>query len=183
MGYRLTKIYTRTGDTGTTGLADGSRVPKNHIRIQLCGELDELNCHMSALCQQPWPEELHKRLSKVQHDLFDLGGELSYPEHIRITEQDVAWLEQQIDQDNAHLPPLKNFILPGGAPGAIAAHLARSVCRRVERQMPVLIEKHPEHQQGMIYLNRLSDWLFVIARLANQYAGVEEVLWMRKEER
>ena len=176
MGNRLSKIYTRTGDQGTTGLADGSRVDKDSPRVDAMGDVDELNTQIGAVLVQDMPESIRKTLTDVQHALFDIGGELAIPGAQTVTEDDVQILERILDDLNADLPPLKEFILPGGGPGAIAAHVARAVCRRAERQLLRVSREATVNEQSRCYLNRLSDLLFVLARvLAIGDAG--EVFW------
>lgn len=182
MGNRLTKIYTRTGDAGTTGLADGSRVPKDAARIEAIGAVDELNSTLGAVLAQEIPPEIRSCLVDVQHDLFDLGGELSVPGHSAVSEAHVTRLESLLDRFNADLAPLRNFILPGGTQAAALAHIARSVCRRAERRLVALTRAEPVPAVMLQYVNRLSDLLFVLARALNRSAGAEDVLW-RQEKR
>ncbi len=177
MGHRLSRIYTRTGDGGTTGLADGSRLAKDSARIEAIGEIDELNCQLGALLEQEGlGGELAEALTEVQHRLFDLGGELAVPGTAVLAGDDVTRLEQLLDRLNADLPPLKEFILPGGGPAACAAHLARAVCRRAERRLIALAREEPVNEASRSYLNRLSDLLFVAARVLAR-AGRGEVYW------
>ena len=177
MGYRLSKIYTRTGDNGTTGLGDGSRVKKISRRIESIGTVDELNSVIGLLLTQDLPEDIRSTLTDVQHDLFDLGGELSIPGRAAITEGQVRRLEKALDELNADLPPLKEFILPGGTGPAAICHLARAVCRRTEREVIRLSEAEEISAGAKKYLNRLSDLLFVVARALNRHAGQGDVLW------
>ena len=178
MGHRLSKIYTRTGDGGTTGLADGSRVAKDSARIHALGEVDELNSSIGLLCvEESLPEDLRKALLDIQHDLFDLGGELAIPGHTAIAAGQVKRLEELLDACNAHLSPLKEFILPGGTRSAAQAHLARTVCRRAERALVTLAQIETVSEPSRQYLNRLSDLLFVLARFLNHHAKVPDVLW------
>ena len=164
MGHRLSKIVTRTGDDGTTGLSDGSRLRKDDALIEAIGTVDELNSVIGfAESQQSLPH-LREALVLIQHDLFDLGGALSLPGHAVLTEAHVEALEQTVSAWNADLPPLKEFILPGGAPAVAAMHMARTVCRRAERRLLSLDDERTAN--GRVYLNRLSDLLFVGARLA-----------------
>lgn len=179
MGNRLSKIYTRTGDDGSTGLGDGSRVPKDHPRVEAYGTVDELNCTVGALLNAELPDAIRAGLLEVQHDLFDLGGELCMPGHQIIDATFVARLEQLLDQLNDDLPPLKEFILPGGGQGAALAHLARGVCRRAERRLWSLAKDEETNAFGMHYLNRLSDLLFVIARVLARIEHGQEVQWKR----
>ena len=179
MANRLTKIYTRTGDAGTTGLADGSRQAKDAPRIEAMGGVDELNSTLGVLLGEELPADVRALLENVQHDLFDLGGELSIPGHPIMTEAQTARLERAIERTNADLPPLKDFILPGGSRAAGLAHVARTVCRRAERVLVTLglTETLPPH--AIPYLNRLSDLLFVLARVLNRAAGRPDVLWQQ----
>lgn len=184
MGHRLSKIYTRTGDTGTTGLGDGSRIEKDHPRIEAIGTLDELNSMLGLLlAQSDLPEFIIPWLNEIQHDLFDAGGELCLPEMRLIKEERITELEQQIEQMNASLPPLKEFILPGGSAAASVCHVARSVCRRAERTIYALL-KNAESSAipsfVLPYVNRLSDWLFVSARTLARYKDGKEILWNRQ---
>lgn len=178
MGYRLSKIYTRTGDDGTTGLADGSRIGKNALRVEAMGSADELNCHMGMLYEYLEVDDaLRPMLQRIQHHLFDLGGEFAIPGSQVISQSHIDWLENELDQLNEPLPPLKNFVLPAGSQAAAQAHLARSVCRRVERVVVELSRGESINLLGRHYLNRLSDLLFVVARTIARRAGSEEVLW------
>jgi cob(I)alamin adenosyltransferase len=177
MGHRLSKIYTRTGDDGTTGLGDGSRVKKTDRRIEAIGAVDELNSLIGLLLARELPGDIHNALTDIQHDLFDLGGELSIPGRSAITEQQVIRLETILDKFNADLPPLKEFILPGGSEASAVCHLARSVCRRAERRVIHLAEEEKIITTASKYLNRLSDLLFVLARALNVHAGHHDVLW------
>jgi cob(I)alamin adenosyltransferase len=177
MGYRLSKIYTRTGDQGTTGLGDGSRVEKDDLRIEAMGAVDELNSIIGVLLTKDLPDNCRKILTAVQHNLFDLGGEMSSPGHIVITPQHIEQLEQVLDKLNAELQPLREFILPGGTPAAAHAHHARTVCRRAERRLISLSKQQELNRDTIAYLNRLSDLLFVIARYVNKHQGVNDVLW------
>jgi len=178
MGNRLSKIYTRTGDDGTTGLGDGSRVPKDDARVEAYGTVDELNSAIGVVLAVPsLPANIREALTEIQHELFDLGGELCIPGHRVITSEHVARLERTLDAFNESLPPLKEFVLPGGGPGAAACHLARAIARRAERRVWTLAKAQPVAPEVAQYLNRLSDLLFVLARtLARQESG-GEVLW------
>ncbi|MBU2478411.1 MAG: cob(I)yrinic acid a,c-diamide adenosyltransferase, partial [Gammaproteobacteria bacterium] len=169
--------YTRTGDKGDTGLGDGSRIAKDSARVEAFGCVDELNSNIGLLlAQNDLPELIRSALTEIQHELFDLGGELCIPGHLVINETHVARLEQTLDTLNADLPPLKEFILPGGNIAAACAHVARTVCRRAERRTVTLARNETINAQAIAYLNRLSDLLFVIARtLARKDGG--EVLW------
>ena len=180
MGHRLSKITTRTGDSGETGLGDGSRVPKDHARVAALGELDELNSALGVVLAENVPGELRAALGEVQNDLLDLGGELSIPGHALLKVERVAFLEQQTDLHNRDLPPLKEFVLPGGTRAAAAAHLARTVCRRAERALVTLGRADPVRDAARQYLNRLSDLLFVAARVLNRSAGVTDVQWRHR---
>ncbi len=179
MAKRLTKIYTRTGDDGTTGLSDGSRVPKEAPRVDAMGEVDELNSAIGMLLAEDLPETLRASLLAVQHDLLDLGGELSLPGHGIVNADYVARLERELDALNAALPALKDFVLPGGSRAAAAAHFARTVCRRAERRVAALRRAEPVAPALLHYLNRLSDLLFVSARALNRHAGGDDVLWQQ----
>jgi cob(I)alamin adenosyltransferase len=183
MGHRLTKIYTRTGDGGTTGLASGARVAKDAPRIEAIGAVDELNSAIGVLLAEDLPEDVHACLDGAQHDLFDLGGELSVPGHAIVSKAHVQRLERDLDRFNAGLPPLKDFILPGGSRPAALAHAARTVCRRAERRVVTLARKQKTAPALPAYLNRLSDLLFVIARLLNRTAGRPDVLWQQGKNR
>lgn len=183
MGNRLSKIYTRTGDEGTTGLAGGERIAKDSLRIWVMGEVDELNCTLGMVLATPVSAEISATLSEVQHKLFDLGGELCMPEYSAISADDVSWLEQELDHYNADLPPLKEFILPGGSAAAAACHLARAVCRRAERRIVTLAREEDINPQARAYLNRLSDLLFVLCRVIARTDGGSEVLWRHDRKR
>ncbi len=186
---RITKVYTKTGDKGTTGLADGSRVSKNHVRIEAYGCVDELNATiglvLTAARYAEDVERLAKALEDVQHGLFELGADLATPEPgpdgPRLGESDIGNLEEAIDAFNSDLPPLQEFILPGGGPIGASLHLARTVCRRTERRLLDLLEAETQTpQSALIYLNRLSDLLFVLGRWATRILGEPEVLWSPK---
>ncbi|MCR4346818.1 MAG: cob(I)yrinic acid a,c-diamide adenosyltransferase [Sulfuricaulis sp.] len=177
MGHRLSKIYTRTGDDGTTGLGDGARVKKTSPRVEAMGAVDELNSVIGILLTQDVPEDIQAPLTDIQHELFDLGGELSIPGRTAITEAQVERLEATLDQLNAGLSPLKEFILPGGSQTSATCHLARAICRRAERRTHALSEVEKINVVAAKYLNRLSDLLFVMARVLNARAGRGDVLW------
>jgi len=177
MGHRLSKIYTRTGDAGETGLGDGSRVPKDNPRIAALGEVDELNSVIGVLLVEQLPQEVRDALVDVQHDLFDLGGDVCIPGRSSMTEAQIARLERLLDGFNAALPPLKEFILPGGTRAAALAHLARTVCRRAERALVALARAEDVGEVARVYMNRLSDLLFVIGRVLNRADGGSDVLW------
>jgi len=179
MGHRLTKIYTRTGDSGDTGLGDGSRVPKDSQRIRALGEVDELNSVIGLLLAEELPVGVRAALDSIQHELFDLGAEVCIPGHASMTEQQVSGLEALLDDYNRELPPLKEFILPGGTRAASLAHLARTVCRRAERALVSLSRAEPVSTEARKYLNRLSDLLFVLGRVLNRAGGGSDVLWQR----
>jgi len=180
MGHRLSKIYTRTGDAGTTGLGDGSRIAKTNPRMHAIGEVDELNCNLGLLLTEPLRAGLAELFLDIQHDLFDLGGELSIPGSSFVQEAAVTKLEQAIDLYNEDLPPLKEFVLPGGSRGAAICHLARAVCRRVERAVLTLAAEETVNPHTSTFLNRLSDLLFVAARVIARDSGAGEVMWSRK---
>lgn len=180
MGNRLSKIITRTGDEGTTGLGDGSRVAKDSARIEAIGTIDELNSAIGVLRAAPaLPADIDALLLRVQHDLFDLGGELAVPGYSALTEAHVAGLEAAVEKFNASLPPLKEFILPGGGEAAARCHLARTIARRAERRCWAMAHAENTRSVALIYLNRLSDALFVTARVLAREAGGSEVLWDR----
>jgi cob(I)alamin adenosyltransferase len=180
VGNRLTKIYTRTGDDGSTGLGDGSRVEKDSLRIEAMGTVDELNCAIGVLLCNPLDEPLQSTLVVIQHTLFDIGGELCIPGATVISEDQVKLLEQRLDALNAGLRPLKEFILPGGCSAAAACHLARAICRRCERRVHSLSQAGAVNRDSLKYLNRLSDLLFVMARHLNKQAGRPDVLWQHE---
>lgn len=177
MGHRLSHIVTRTGDAGSTGLADGRRVPKYDARIVTLGEVDELNSYLGLLLTETLPEDLRELVTDIQNDLFDLGGELALPGHPQVHEAHVLRLDQAIAELNAGLPPLKEFVLPGGTRAAALAHVCRTVCRRAERSLVRLAERDTLSPYLGQYLNRLSDLLFVLARRLNRLAGQPEPTW------
>lgn len=177
MGNRLSKIYTRTGDAGTTGLGDGTRVAKDHLRVQAMGDVDELNAVIGIMLTEPVSAQVQAALTQIQHDLFNLGGELCMPGYTLIKAERVDALEQTLDGWNESLSPLKEFILPGGSRAAAYCHLARTVCRRAERIMHTLNAQEALTVASLQYINRLSDLLFVLCRQLNQEAGVPDVLW------
>jgi cob(I)alamin adenosyltransferase len=177
MGNRLTKIYTRTGDAGQTGLTGGERVAKDSARIEVIGDVDELNSAVGLVLAHDVPLKARECLTQVQHILFNLGGELSMRDNPLITIDDIERLERAIDSFNADLPPLKEFILPGGGMAAASCHLARAVCRRAERRMIALARIEAINDVSRIYLNRLSDLLFVLCRIIARAAGQGEVYW------
>lgn len=180
MGHRLSKITTRTGDAGDTGLGDGTRVAKDSPRIQVLGDIDELNSCLGLLLAENPPAPLAHALLQVQHDLFDLGGEVCIPGHAMITEGHVTRLEALTATQNAKLKPLKEFILPGGTRAAAAAHLARAICRRAERSLVALGRGEAVNERARQYLNRLSDLLFVLGRSLNRAARRGDVLWQHE---
>ena len=179
MGNRLTRIYTRTGDEGSTGLADGRRVAKTSALLELIGEVDELNSHIGALRAVADDPDIDALLSEIQHDLFDLGGELAIEGAEAVTAARVAFLEQAIDHYNAELPPLKEFVLPAGDSAAAACHVVRAVARRVERRAHAVQTPGDLGRHGRAYLNRLSDLMFVLARTLARRGGGAEVTWNR----
>ena len=178
MGNRLSKIYTRTGDNGTTALSDGSRVSKDDNLIEAIGDVDELNSCLGIVLTTELPNSISQTLTIIQNDLFDLGGELSIPRHQIMTTSHYERLEKSIDELNEKLEPLKEFILPGGHTASAYCHLARAVCRRAERRVVGLENINPTSLQ---YLNRLSDYLFVAARSINQFHKVDEVMWQSEK--
>lgn len=178
MGYRLSKIYTRTGDDGSTHLGDGNRLTKDHPRLAALGTIDELNSAIGlVLAHQPAHQAIQTQLIAVQHQLFDLGGELCPPHHPAMTAEKVLHLEETLDEWNAMLPPLKEFILPGGNLKSAACHLARTICRRAERCVVTLHQQEAVSPDILRYLNRLSDLLFVAARLLARESDGVEMLW------
>jgi cob(I)alamin adenosyltransferase len=181
MGNRLTRIATRTGDDGTTGLADGSRVPKSHLRVAAMGDVDELNSQLGVLLCEPLPDDVRTLLQQIQHELFNLGGELSLPGQTLLKAEAVATLDAALERHNATLPPLAEFILPGGTRSAAIAHVARTVARRAERALVALGVADPVNPAPRQYLNRLSDLLFVLARVLNRAnldgLGGDDVYW------
>jgi cob(I)alamin adenosyltransferase len=181
MGKRLTRIATRTGDDGTTGLADGARVPKSHRRVAAMGDVDELNSQLGVLLTEPLPEDVRALLQRVQHELFNLGGELSLPGQSLLQPDAVAELDRALERYNATLPPLAEFILPGGTRSAAIAHVVRTVARRAERALVALGESESVNAAPRQYLNRLSDLLFVLARVLNRVnldgQGGDDIYW------
>lgn len=180
MGNRLSKIYTRTGDDGTTGLGDGSRVAKDSARVEAYGSVDEANSAIGMVLAAAVPDTIRACLTDVQHDLFELGGELCIPGHSAVTEAYIDRLEHDLDKFNADLPRLKEFILPGGGQAAAACHLARAIVRRAERRVLSLASVEDVRPEIVKYLNRLSDLLFVIARVLARKESGQEVLWNRE---
>jgi cob(I)alamin adenosyltransferase len=181
MGKRLSKIATRTGDDGSTGLGDGSRSPKDALRIVAIGEVDELNSNLGLLLTEDLPPEIQSALLEIQHDLFDLGGELCIPGYSLLKEAQVLRLDEWLAQYNASLPALQEFILPGGSRPAALAHVCRTVCRRAERAMVALAREETVNPAPRQYVNRLSDLLFVLARTLNRAGGGNDVLWERRD--
>jgi len=184
VGNRLSKIYTRTGDDGSTGLGDGSRVSKDSLRVSAYGTVDELNSTIGmVLASEGVDDAVREALTQVQHELFDLGGELCIPGMAMIEDADIDRLEHVLDGFNEPLPPLKDFILPGGNMAAATCHLARTVCRRAERDVVALAHIEDVRPQATRYLNRLSDLLFVICRVLARAGGYGEVLWQHERRR
>jgi cob(I)alamin adenosyltransferase len=183
MGNRLSRIYTRTGDQGITGLGDGSRVDKDSLRVEAFGTVDELNSTIGVLLAAPLPQPVRASLDRVQHELFDVGGELCLPGTALIPDAYVTALEGDLDRFNADLPPLKDFILPGGSEAAARCHLARTVARRAERRVVSLAREETVNDATVRYLNRLSDLLFVLARVLARAEGGSEVLWVHGDRR
>lgn len=177
MGHRLSKIVTRTGDAGDTGLTGGARVKKTDPRITALGDVDELNSQLGVVLAQKVPRGLRAALTRIQHELFTLGGELSMPGKALVTEEHVGALERDITTVNAALPPLKEFVLPGGTPAAAAAHLARAMARRAERAVWAVHAREDGLALAARYLNRLSDFLFVAARALARARGGREIQW------
>ena len=183
MGNRLSKIATRTGDNGTTGLGDGSRTDKDSVRIHTLGEVDELNSFVGLLLCEDMPADLREELVSIQHDLFDLGGELCIPGYQLITDAHVERLDGLLEKYNATLPALQDFILPAGSRAAAVAHVCRTVCRRAERSIVSLGRDEKINEHPRQYVNRLSDLMFVLSRVLNRYAGGSDVLWQNDRKR
>ena len=183
MGNPPTEIYTRTGDDGTTGLGDGSRTQKDSLRVEAYGTVDELNSAIGVLIAEVDSNTIESVLLDVQHDLFDLGGELCMPEMALIGDPHIDRLERELDRLNAELPPLKDLLLPGGSRAAAQAHLARTICRRAERRVIALARHEAVNEPAIRYLNRLSDLLFVVARTIARASGVGETLWDHDRDR
>ena len=177
MGYRLSKIYTRTGDDGSTGLGDGSRVGKDSARVSAYGTVDEANSCIGLLLASDMPADIRELLTRIQHQLFDLGGELCIPGHAAVFDSDIDALEARLDHYNDDLPALKEFILPGGGEAAARCHVARTVVRRAEREAVALSRNEDVRPQAIRYLNRLSDLLFVLSRVLARASGHGEVVW------
>jgi cob(I)alamin adenosyltransferase len=176
---RLSKITTRTGDKGTTGLADGTRLGKDHARIAALGSVDELNSQLGVLLAEPLESEIRGVLMQIQNDLFDLGGALALPGQDAYPESKIAWLDEQIARYNAGLSPIREFVLPGGSRAGALCHVARTVARRSERDLALLMQSESVPKQALPYLNRLSDLLFVLSRSINRAQAVPETLWRR----
>lgn len=176
---RLSKITTRTGDAGSTGLADGTRIAKDHARIAVLGSVDELNSQLGVLLAEQLAPDIRTALLQIQNDLFDLGGALALPTQDMFADSKVAWLDERIAHYNADLPPLREFILPGGSRAGALCHVARTVARRAERDLVVLAQNDAVPQQALPYLNRLSDLLFVLSRCINHTQAAAETLWRR----
>jgi cob(I)alamin adenosyltransferase len=183
MATRLSKIATRTGDNGSTGLGDGSRTGKDSVRVHAMGDVDELNSHLGLMLCEDMPPALRDELVTIQHDLFDLGGELCIPGYQLIKEAHVERLDALLEKYNADLPALKEFILPAGSRAAALAHVCRTVCRRAERSIVALGAAEPIHAHPRQYVNRLSDLLFVLARVLNRFSGGGDVLWNHERKR
>lgn len=180
MGNRLSKLYTRTGDDGTSGLSDGARISKNHCRMHAMGTVDELNSVIGLMICKLEDAELERFFTTVQHDLFNIGGEISMPGHSFISESKVKGLEAKIDAFNEQVNPLKDFILPGGSEAAAICHIARATARRAERDIVSLHQEEAVSDTTRQYLNRLSDLLFVCARIINKQLGEHDVLWKKE---
>jgi cob(I)alamin adenosyltransferase len=183
MGHRLSKITTRTGDAGETGLGDGSRVAKHSARVQALGDIDELNSALGVVLAEDLPPRMRDAFTDVQQALFDLGGEISIPGHTLLKAERVEALETHLEEWNATLPALQEFILPGGSRAAAAAHLARTVCRRAERSVVALGAAEKVGDDARRYLNRLSDLLFIAGRVLNRHAGREDVQWRHERKK
>ncbi len=183
MGNRLSKIYTRTGDAGDTGLGDGARVAKDDARVEAYGTVDELNSAVGLLLSSELPDDVRATLTRLQHELFDLGGELCMPGFTLVPDDYVVALEKDLDRFNEDLPALKDFILPGGSEAAARCHLARTICRRAERRVVTLGKHEDINATAVRYLNRLSDLLFVVARVLARHDGGTEVLWVHGDQR
>ena len=183
MGNRLSKIATRTGDKGETGLGDGTRVSKDSARVQALGDIDELNSSIGVLLAEKMPADLRAGLLRIQHDLFDLGGEVCIPGHSMVTEAHVVNLDALLKSYNGRLPPLKEFILPGGTRAAALAHLSRTACRRAERSLVALGRVEPVGERVRQYVNRLSDLLFVLGRALNRAGKRGDVLWRHERKK
>ena len=183
MGNRLSKIATRTGDNGSTGLGDGSRTEKDSARIHSLGDVDELNSFVGLLLCEDMPADLREELVSIQHDLFDLGGELCIPGYQMITDDHVERLDALLEKYNATLPALQEFILPAGSRAASVAHVCRTICRRAERSIVSLGRSEKINEHPRQYVNRLSDLMFVLSRVLNRHAGGTDVLWQHERKR
>lgn len=183
MGNRLSRITTRTGDDGSTGLADGSRIRKSAVRVQVLGDIDEANSALGVMLAEDLPPPIRARFVTIQNQLFDLGGEISLPGRPAVGEAHLAFLDEAIEAENASLPPLMEFILPGGSRAAALCHVARTVVRRAERSLVALAQTEAVGADAIRYLNRLSDLLFIEARQLNRAAGQPDVLWKRADAR
>jgi len=181
MANRLSKIVTRTGDDGTTGLADGTRLGKEHARIAAMGSLDELNSQLGVLLAEELMPDIRAALLMIQNDLFDLGGALALPAQDQFAENKIAWLDERIGHYNADLLPLREFILPGGSRAGALCHVARAIARRAERDLVMLRRDGAVPRNALAYLNRLSDFLFVLSRCINRAQAVPETLWQREK--
>ncbi len=179
MGNRLSKIYTKTGDDGTTGLGDGGRISKHSKRVAAMGDVDELNCNIGLLRSEDLADEVQTFLKRIQNILFDLGGELSIPDSQLFNPSILEQLESEIDRYNQVLPPLKEFLLPSGSKGVALAHLCRSVCRRTERSLVALADQEYVRQEPRMFVNRLSDYFFVLSRIIGAEDDIKEALWER----
>ena len=180
MGNRLSKLYTRTGDDGTSGLSDGERIAKNHVRMNAMGTVDELNSMIGLMIHKLGDTELQELFTSIQHDLFNIGGEISMPGYSFIKPEKIAELESKIDSFNGEVEPLKDFILPGGSEAASICHVARALARRAERDVVTLHQEEPVCDTTRQYLNRLSDLLFVVARIINRRSEHPDVLWKKE---
>lgn len=181
MGHRISKVTTHTGDDGTTGLGNGSRVTKDHVRIEVIGDVDELNSCIGMVLSHPLPDEIRRMLTNIQHTLFETGSEICQPDKCFIASEHAEALERFIENLNASLPPLNEFILPGGSPAAASCHLARAVCRRAERSLVALEHEESVNPHTLAYFNRLSDLLFVTARTLTRFASGDETQWIQRK--
>ncbi len=177
MGYRLSKIYTRKGDSGTTGMADGRRLPKDSLCMHAIGDVDELNSMLGVIIKKTPPSEIRENMITIQHDLFNLGGQLAMPDYTVLNQSRIDWLETTLDEMNETLQPLKEFILPGGTEASCFCHMARTICRRTERSLVSLNTQTEIAGVLLAYINRLSDWLFVAGRSLNALENEVEVYW------
>jgi len=177
MGFRLSKIYTRKGDSGTTGMADGSRLAKDSLRMHAIGDVDELNSMLGVVIKKTPASEIRENMITIQHDLFNLGGQLAMPDYAMLNQSRIDWLETTLDEMNEPLTPLKEFILPGGTEASCFSHMARTICRRAERSLVSLNTQAEIANVLLAYINRLSDWLFVAGRSLNKLEKEAEVYW------